>query len=71
MLCENIASSKLWEKNLDKITDEISYSLSTNAGVIDLLELHQDKVHKDTIWENPAIFEPEVDHFALLMQVRF
>jgi hypothetical protein len=36
-----------------------------------LLEQHKDKVHKETIWENPAIFEPKADYHKLLMQVRF
>ena len=51
------------------------YSLSQNPSAIDLLEANKykiiNKINKQTIWANPAIFEPEADHYALLMQVRF
>jgi hypothetical protein len=51
------------------------YSLSQNPSAIDLLEANKykiiNKINTQTIWANPAIFEPKVDHYALLMQVKF
>ena len=45
--------------------------LSSKPEAIDTLEANKDKVDKDTIWANPAIFEPVANHFALLMRIKF
>jgi hypothetical protein len=45
--------------------------VSQNPSAIDILEANQNKVCNIAIWENSAIFEPEADHYALLMQVKF
>jgi hypothetical protein len=67
-LSKNSSAIRLLKANPDKIN--WSY-LSQNPSAIDLLESNKDKIHTRTIWANPAIFEPEADYFALLMQVRF